>query len=92
MLGKNTFVLAFIFLLKLAWVPFNCNLFIKYSTFEEDQQNQELSVFFSILKFQPRLYVMGWFMLIKVYFTEREESVTEKRRKKKAHLILLIST
>ena len=35
---------------------------------------------------------MGWFMLRKVYFTEREEGVTEKKKKKKGSLVLVSRT
>ena len=92
MVGKNTFVLAFFLLLKLVLSPFSHNLLTKYSTNEEDQQNQKLSFFTSFLKFQSHLYIVGWFMLGKVYFTEREEGVTGKGRKKKGSLVPVNST
>lgn len=92
MLGKNNYVLDFFLLLKLVWSPFSYSLFTKYSTNEADKQNQKLSFLTSFLKFQSCLYNMGWAMLRKVYFTEREKDVTERRRKKKRSLVLVGST
>ena len=67
-LGKNTFALAFFLLLKFVWGPFSYNLFAKYATNEEDQQNQKLSFFTSFLKIQSHFYIIWWFILRKVYY------------------------
>ena len=74
------------------WDPFSYNLFTKYSTNEEDEQNQKLSFFISFLKFEYHIYIIGWIILRKVYSTEREVGVTEKRRKKKGSLVLVSTT
>lgn len=93
MLGKSIFVLVSFLLLKLIWDPFSYNLFTKYLTNEEDQQNRNFFHLSFEISIPPLHYdIMGWFMLWKAFFSEREEGVTEKRRKKKRSLVLVSST
>ena len=85
MLGKNTFVLAFFLPLKLVW---GVHLVITCSQKIQPMRriNRTRNYFFtSFLEFQSHLYITGWFILRKVYFTERE-GVTEKRGRKRGLL------